>query len=250
MQDFDGVNSGQSVDRSEALSSASAAKKGMGCFPVFGLIVLTVIVSVAVTVWFLNWYLFPKRFEPVELTVKEQQVLERKLNVFEGFTSGSVSGPSSNAAGPSTGELKAGKLEPAPYSEQGADRKLQLSERELNAILAKNTDLADKLAIDLSDDLISARLRLPMDPDFPFFGGKTLKARAGLELRYQQARPVVILKGVSVMGVPIPNAWLGGLKNIDLVSEFGDGDGFWKSVSEGIKHVQVVEGDLQIELKE
>ena len=248
MQNTEDVNSRQFIDQPGLPLGEPPVKKGMGCFPVFGLILLTVIISVAVTVWFLNWYLFPKRFEPVELTVKEQQVLERKLDAFEGFGGGSEKVISGQADSESASS--AGKLEPIPYSEQGADRKLRLSERELNAILAKNADLADKLAIDLSDDLISARLRLPMDPDFPFFGGKTLKARAGLELRYQQDKPVVILKGVSVMGVPIPNAWLGGLKNIDLVGEFGDRDGFWKSVSDGVKNVQVVDGDLQIELKE
>lgn len=242
------ANNDQSIDRARPPADTPPEKKGMGCMSVFGLIVLTVIVSVALTVWFLNWYLFPKRFEPVELTAKEQQVLEHKLDVFEGFGAGAAKTASVKADGESASTP--GKLEPIPYSEVGADRTLSLSERELNAILAKNTDLADKLAIDLSDDLVSARLRLPLDPDFPFFGGKTLKARAGLELRYQQEKPVVILKGVSVMGVPIPNAWLGGLKNIDLVSEFGEQNGFWKSLSEGVKHVQVVDGDLQIKLRE
>lgn len=44
---------------------------------------------------------------------------------------------------------------------------------------------------------------------------------AGLELRFAAGRPVVALRGVSLWGVPIPNAWLGGIKNLDLVKEFG-----------------------------
>ena len=142
------------------------------------------------------------------------------------------------------------KRQPLPYSEEGADRSLELSERELNAIVAKNTDLADKVAIDLADSLVSARLRIPMDPDFPFFGGRTLKARAGIEVKFDQMQPVVVLKGVSVMGVPIPNAWMGGLKNVDLVEHFGQSEGFWKSLSSGVDHVEVVEGALRITLKE
>lgn len=209
----------------------------MGCLSILGLMLLTVVISVAVTLWVINVYLFPKQFEPVELSVKEQQVLERKLEVFEG-----IGGSDSVAPG--------SKLEPLPYSEEGADRTLSLSERELNGIVANNTDLADKLAIDLSDELVSARLRIPMDPDFPFFGGRTLKARAGLEISYAQENPVVVLKGVSVMGVPVPNAWMGGLKNIDLVGHFGKTEGFWKTFSAGIDHVQVVDGALQITLKE
>ena len=56
-----------------------------------------------------------------------------------------------------------------------------------------------------------------------------VEGRAGVELAYRQSRPIVVLKGVSVMGVPVPNAWLGGIKNIDLVNEYGEGDGFWQA---------------------
>ena len=106
------------------------------------------------------------------------------------------------------------------------------------------------MAIDLEPDLASARLRIPLDPDLPFFGGKILRAAAGLELKYQQAKPVVILKGVTVWGVAIPNAWLGNLKNVDLVQEFGDEKGFWKSFSEGVEHIVIESGKATIKLKE
>ena len=98
--------------------------------------------------------------------------------------------------------------------------------------------------------MMSAKLLMPVDEDFPIMGGKILKVRAGVELAYRDSKPIVILKGVSIMGVPIPNAWLGGLKNIDLVEEFGSGDGFWKAFSDGVQDIRIVEGDLQIELKE
>jgi hypothetical protein len=61
---------------------------------------------------------------------------------------------------------------------------------------------------------------------------------------------VVKLKGVSVMGVPIPNAWLGNIKNIDLVREFGGDEGFWKNFADGVESISVVEGLLKIRLKE
>jgi len=78
----------------------------------------------------------------------------------------------------------------------------------LNALLAKNTDLSEKLAIDLSQDLASAKLLFPLDEEFPLLGGKTLKVTASLELAYRGERPVVALRGISLWGVPIPNAWL------------------------------------------
>jgi hypothetical protein len=52
------------------------------------------------------------------------------------------------------------------------------------------------------------------------------------------------------MGVPVPNAWLGGIKNIDLIREFGSDEGFWKTFSDGIDSIRVVEGFLQIRFKE
>ena len=88
-------------------------------------------------------------------------------------------------------------------------------------MIAKNTDLPEKLAIDLAENMVSIKLLIPLDPDFPMLGGKTLKVKAGAELAYRDGRPVIKLKGISLMGVPMPNAWLGGIKNIDLIKEFG-----------------------------
>ncbi len=106
------------------------------------------------------------------------------------------------------------------------------------------------MAIDLSDDLASALLLLPMDPEFPVVGGKTLKISAGVELSYKNGKPTVILRGVSLWGVPIPNAWLGNLKNVDLISEFGNDRGFWKSFADGVEYIEVKDGKLHIKLKE
>jgi hypothetical protein len=59
-----------------------------------------------------------------------------------------------------------------------------------------------------------------------------------------------MLKGVTVMGVPLPNAWLGGIKNIDLVKQAGDDAGFWKTLSDGVESLQIEEGGVTIHLKE
>lgn len=202
------------------------------------IVLVTVLVTIGVTLWVAKTYLFPSEFSPVQLSAREEKALDEKLERLDTL----------GAAPVRRGE--SGALEPEPYSEAGADRTITLSERELNALLAKNTDLARKLAIDLSDNLLSAKLLLPMDEDFPVLGGKILKVRAGLELAYRNNRPIVILKGISLMGVPIPNAWLGGLKNVDLVAEYGADAGFWKSFAAGVNNISVSEGRLLIELRE
>ena len=47
---------------------------------------------------------------------------------------------------------------------------------------------------------------IPVDPDLPIMGGKVLRVNAGLELAYANERPIVKLRGVSIMGVPLPSA--------------------------------------------
>ena len=213
-------------------------------------IIICTAIAAAAALWVAKAYLFPKAFKPVELTTREQRVLDDKIQAL--VSAGHQPKPdrqgSNRLAEDRTRDT--GRLEPEPYSEKNADRQIQLTERELNALLAKNTDLAQKLAIDLSDDLASAKLLVPLDPELPVLGGKTLKVTAGLELRYSNRKPVVILRGVSIWGVPIPNAWLGGIKNIDLVSEMGMESGFWHTFAAGIADIRIVDGRLSVTLKE
>lgn len=204
-------------------------------------ILLTLVVmaiTIGATVWIIKTYIFPSEFTPVTLSTKEQRVLDNKLEQLQKVHHNPRE------------TLPPGNLEPEAYSEKGMKREITLSEKEVNALLANNTDLARKLAIDLSDNLISAKLLVPVDQDFPFMGGRILKVRAGVEMSYRQQKPVVILKGVSIMGVPLPNAWMGGIKNIDLVSEFGDQQGFWQAFADGVDDIVVENGRLKIKLKE
>jgi hypothetical protein len=183
---------------------------------------LGVVLSVALTLFIGYRMLFPRAFSPIELSQREQAALDEKLQ----------------------------RLEPERYSEAGPSRELHFTEKELNSLVARSHDMAQRLAIDLSDNLASARLLVPLPPDFPLFGGQTLRVNAGLQLAYTSGRPVVVLQGVSVMGVPIPNAWLGGLKNVDLVQEFGGGQGFWQTFADGVESIEVQDGELQLVLKE
>jgi hypothetical protein len=71
-----------------------------------------------------------------------------------------------------------------------------------------------------------------------------------MEISLSNGQPRAILKGVSVWGVPLPNAWLGNMKNIDLFKEFGQAGGFWQALNEGVETIEVKEGKLRIKLKE
>jgi hypothetical protein len=221
-------------------------RRGLRGSHVVWIVLATILVTAGVTYWLVRTYIYAKDFTPVELSAKEQQQLDAKLRVL-----GYEPGPSTTVATDKAREETDQEwLRPERYSEAGARREVTFSERELNAMVANNKDIARKLALDLGQDLVSARLLVPVDPDFPVLGGKTLRVSAGVEMAFRDARPVVVLKGVSIMGIPIPNAWLGGLKNIDLVSEFGDQQGFWKGFADGVDNIRVEEGELKIQLKE
>jgi hypothetical protein len=77
-----------------------------------------------------------------------------------------------------------------------------------------------------------------------------LRLNLGVILGFEKDRPVVALKGVSLGGIPLPNAWLGNLKNRNLVKEFGAEGGFWKFFSDGVAGLKVQEGHTLIKLKE
>jgi hypothetical protein len=259
------------------VASDSKEKRGFSGLQVTGIVLAVIAVTVLVTFFVLRSWLFPPPFEPVTLSGLEQQQLDRKLGILSNVVhyasdkteQGTEPSPPSFDTAQQENTLpdkqsvketvepaehhspeRQEKLEPEAYNEDAGAREIQLNEREINAILAKNTDLADKVAIDLAKDLVSAKILIPLDPDFPVLGGKTLKVKAGLELIYGEEGPVVKIRGISLMGVPLPNAWMGGLKNIDLVKEYGQEDGFWHTLIQGLDSLTIEEGHLRIVLKE
>jgi hypothetical protein len=215
----------------------------------FSIILITVLVTLGVGYWLVRVYLFPEAFTPVTLNAREQQQLEHKLERL-GIDPSVVRQSPASPGGADKPAAGGPTVEPEPYSEEGASREVEFSEKELNALLARNTDLASKLAIDLSDNLASAKLLIDLDPDMPFFGGNTLNVTAGMELRIADGQPRAILKGVSLWGVPLPNAWLGNLKNVNLLAQFGDAGGFWQAVNEGVETFEITDGKLRVVLKE
>jgi hypothetical protein len=214
------------------------------------LIAGAVVLTALLTVWVTTRFFFPRQFQPVTLDAGEKQALDAKIDRMDPTRFPKPYSPETSAVGPKGSSPSAEPLGPEPYSEAGARREITFTERELNALLATNTDWARKLAVDLSENMASAKLLVPLDPDMPFFGGKTLKASAGMELRFADGQPIVALKGISLWGIPIPNAWLGGIKNIDLVKEFGGRGGFWHAFAAGVEDIRIEEGKLTLRLRE
>lgn len=230
--------------------SETQTRTGFSGKQVLLLVFIAVVVTVGLTVWYIRSYVYASEFKPVALSHLEQSNLDSKLAGM-GLDPKDVMPHADRGNFPVPDRFDGdGRLLPERYSEEGASRDVSLSEKELNAMVASNPDLARRFAIDLSDNLASAKLLIPVDPDFPMFGGKTLRVSAGLELDYRNETPVVILRGISVMGVPMPNAWLGNMKNVDLVEQFGGNPGFWRSFAAGIDTIEISDGKLDVRLKE
>ncbi|MBT8422511.1 MAG: arginine N-succinyltransferase [Gammaproteobacteria bacterium] len=215
-----------------------AQRKGFSGLQVTAIVLLAIVVTVFVGWWVIRTYIFPSELEPVELTYSEQVELGNKLKAI---------GVVRDLPAPPEGETA--RATPEPYSEAGASRALFFSEREMNGLIAEDSELANNLAIDLSDDLVSFTLLIPVPQDFPVMPGRIVRVRGGAEVAFANGRPVVAIKGVSLMGVPVPNAWLGNLKNVDLVQQYGDA-GFWKAFAAGVESVNVENGRIQVQLRE
>jgi hypothetical protein len=224
------------------MNGADSKKAGSGS-RVKRVLLVTFVLLVAVLLLAGFWVrrnLYASRFSPVALGQQEREVLAAKMARFR-----------EKDPFPGNHSSLPGKpLAPEPYSEEGASREIRLTERELNGLVANTPDIAERVAIDLSDDLISVKLVLPVDDAVPVLGGKRIRLHMGLAVHYEGKKPIIALKGVSLGGIPLPNAWLWNLKNVNLLTEFGGGDGFWEVFTAGVRSIRVRRGELRIELSE
>jgi len=218
---------------------APPVKTGFSGKQVTLIVLAAIVLAAGITFLLVRTYIFPSELKPVTLSVKEERQLDEKLRRLGWQREPTPQNPTDVES-----------AQPEAYTESDEAREVTFSEKEVNALIGGNPDFARRVAIDLADDLASAKILVPVPEDFPVMPGRILRVNAGLEVRLDAARrPVVVLKGVSLMGVPIPNAWLGNLKNVDLVGEFGD-RGFWKAFADGVDDLQVRDGELYIKLRE
>ena len=205
---------------------------------------LAVLATALVTAWWVSQYLYAATFEPTRLTELEQHALDSKMAQLGQIDESSTPSPQPSVVSPD------GPLEPEPYSEEGASREIQLTEREVNALIAKDVEMAKHVAVDLDENLVSVKLVVPVTEEMPFVGGKTLKLNFGVELSYANGKPIVAMQGISLGGVPLPSAWWGDIKHINLVEEFGGSGGFWDQFAKGVEDLHIQKGQLHITLKE
>ncbi|MBC8414410.1 MAG: arginine N-succinyltransferase [Nitrospira sp.] len=213
-----------------------------GCLTIIKILLLLVLITSLIGLWWVKHNIYASKYSPVTLSESEQKNLEQKLSLLDK--------DNSIKAAPSESLFKKDGLKPEAYSEKGLPHEINLTERELNSIVAANPEMSDRVAIDLSDNLVSIKMVIPVDEEIALLGGKTIRLNLGMILSYADNRPVITLKGVTIGGIPVPNAWLGNLKAKNLVEEFGDESGFWNLFAGGVKDIKVEKGKIRIVLHE
>ncbi|MGI2114924.1 arginine N-succinyltransferase [Shewanella frigidimarina] len=215
------------------------------------IIAATMLVTAGLTFFIIRTYIFPSPLTPVSLNAKEEQQLDQKLTQlgWQVEPRSAVTASSGDSRTTDNVSADSDELTPEAYREFDADRQVTFSDKEVNSMIGRNPDFAQRVAIDFSDNLASAKMLIPIPDDFPIMAGEILRVNTGLDIHLDaNRRPVVALVGVSLMGVPIPNAWLGNMKNVNLVGEFGD-RGFWNAFADGVDDIQIRDGELSIKLR-
>lgn len=203
------------------------------------ILVVLLALSLILAGGWIAYLLQAQRDVPVTLTSQEQQALDRKLAVLR---DAAVAEPRPEPMPESRADPDEGRvLAPEIYAEDPDRRRIRFTERELNAAIARDPALAGRAAVRLSPGQVSASFLIDVPEDLPLLGGRSLRVRTGLQLLTQDERLEARLLGISVGGVPLPGAWLGGWKGSDLLATSGLG-----GLGAGIEALEVREGELEL----
>jgi len=209
------------------------------------------------TVFIIIWWI-QRPIKPVVLSAPEKAAVEEKLRHFGGGNT--PASPPTITPVPNRGavdvELPYVVVPPLnpdlkpdrPYVP--GSKVFKLTEREINGLLNANTDLGKSVRLEFAQDAINAYVAVPIPEDFPIGGGKMFRARGrfGLSLG-NGGTPYAILEDITIFGLSLPKAWLGGLKGENLL---GDAMGPRKKgpVLQGIKSLRIEPGALVLEVED
>jgi len=235
---------------SQAQAVAPRAKASKATIVLCVLAGLILLLSVSVGIYY--WYNFHGSIKPTELSQPEQVVLSEKLEVVTGEPV--EIHPDGMEA---SGVITTHDGEPIEVDDDKiyADdrRTLILTEREINGFLHHNTDLAERIHIVLGTNTITAKTITHFQPETPMVGGKTLRVNFTLGAYLDaNGRFALEVRDISAGGVPVPNAWMGDIKNKNLI-DLGDnpeGSGILQKIAEGIADFKVENGQIRIRLNE
>ena len=213
-----------------------------GCGGLLGLVVI-IIATVAITLWWIQ-----RPIKPVVLTAKEKAAVDTKLQEVED-SKGAARTAGRTATG--AGDRSSGTAKPPAVQPYVAGAKeIRFTQRELNGLLNQNTDLGKTVRLEFAQDAVNAYLAVPIPQDVPVMGGKMFRARGQFLISIGNGgTPYAVLQDVTVFGVSLPKAWLGGIKGENLLED-AVGKGRNGPVLKGIKSLRVEPGALVFQLED
>ena len=195
-----------------------------------GIVLSCCLLTAVGTVWWVKHNIYASPLHPVQLSQTEKTALDAKLAKLE--LSEEVVPPE------------------APAKTDGDPRTISISSKEINAFLA-GQGIGEQVKLDVTRNRIAANFLLPIDKDAPHFAGTTLRIRLALNaLMNENGKLVVKVDDVSLGGIPLPNAWLGDIKGLDLITSNIGEDPAIERFAAGIKEFRLENGHVHIVLNE
>lgn len=210
---------------------------------IFGLL-LAVVATVATTLWWIQ-----RPIKPVVLSPQERAVVETKLQYVENpRPPAAVPGRPTQDGTPPPVAAEAPQERAQPYV-PGA-KVVKITQREVNGLLNANTDLGKSVRLEFDKDAVNAYVAVPIPKDFPVLGGRMFRARGRFDISLGNGgTPYAVLEDVTVFGLSLPKAWLGGLKGQNLIAD-ATGQQNGHPVLRGLKSLRVEPGALVIEVED
>jgi hypothetical protein len=174
-----------------------------------------------------NVYASP--FSPVMLTSNEQTVLDDKLAALK----------------------QSGAALPAPVDPEIEKRTLTLTDREINAFFEQQ-GLGEQIKVSLHNGGGTATFLLPLGAEGEVGKGMTLRIGISLGAKMDDNKKFALsISDVSVGGVPLPNAWLGDMKGLNMLADSPiSDDPAYKAFVAGIRDFSIQSGQLRVVLNE
>ena len=199
-----------------------------------GAVLLTTALAVLGAFLWARWTLNASHITPTQLSAVEQQVLDTKLETIRSSDQPESGQPEEESSEPATPENKT----------------LVITEKEINALLASSTELEESVLIDLRRNAVRARWNFPIPQEVPKVGGRRLRGQVDVRVKLEGDALDVRIDDVTVGGLSLPNAWLAGVKGVNLVQEYFGDDPALTAFTAGIKSFEIRNDELRIVLEE
>jgi len=216
-----------SVPPSASIAPRSSWKKK--ALIITGIVFGTATLTIAGTAWWVKRNIYASPFSPVALSATEQSALDQKLEALK----------------------QSGAAEAAPVDPEIAKRTLTITDREINAFLEQQ-GLGEQVKVSLHNGGGTATFLLPMSSDGVPGSGPTLRISVSLGAKMDQNKKFALsISDVSVGGVPLPNAWLGNMKGLNMLADAPiSDDPALKAFAAGIRDFSIRSGQLSVVLNE